>query len=189
MNEAKKYNNPKDPIKAIKKANRDEDIKNHGKPTALRPSVQKNKKKYDRKREKSVVAMNEMVDAICEKVLNEIAKYDSLGNNTNAALPAVGTEMGKYEISETIGLVTAHLSKFIEYCSKNSRVVKKYSDGRIPMQQETLVACQKAGKLMASALNAALNAVNIILKNEDIDEFYQDKAYNAIATFENLRSS
>lgn len=74
INESKKQNAPKDPMKALKKANRDEDIKQHGKSTAFRPTITKNKKKYDRKKEKAV-ALNEMVDAIYEKVLNEIRKY------------------------------------------------------------------------------------------------------------------
>lgn len=74
MDEAKKRNTPKDPLKAAKKASRDEDIKLHGKSTAFRPTITKNKKKYDRKKEKAV-ALNEMVDAIYERVLNEIRKY------------------------------------------------------------------------------------------------------------------
>ena len=74
MDEAKKRNTPKDPLKAAKKASRDEDIKLHGKSTSFRPTITKNKKKYDRKKEKAV-ALNEMVDAIYERVLNEIRKY------------------------------------------------------------------------------------------------------------------
>ena len=49
VHESKEHNAPKTPLKAMKKASRDEDIKQHGKSTAFRPTITKNKKKYNRK--------------------------------------------------------------------------------------------------------------------------------------------
>lgn len=51
---AKKRNPPTDIISAINKANRDEDIALHGKPTAFRPHKEKSPKAYDRKKSKKV---------------------------------------------------------------------------------------------------------------------------------------
>lgn len=49
LNETKNYNPPKDIVAAVAKGNRDADIEAHGKSTAFRTTITKNKKKYTRK--------------------------------------------------------------------------------------------------------------------------------------------
>ena len=51
---AKKRNPPTDIVSAINKANRDEDIALHGKPTAFRPHKEKSPKAYDRNKIKHI---------------------------------------------------------------------------------------------------------------------------------------
>lgn len=68
----KKRNPPKDVVAAINKANRDEDIANHGKPTTFKSKKSENPKAYNRKRQK--FSVEEAVDKAFDKVLKENEK-------------------------------------------------------------------------------------------------------------------
>lgn len=87
LNEAKKYNPPKDIVSAINKANRDEDIKSHGKPTSFRTTIEKNPKAYNRRKEKKVdmeeinegrkIYLSErQFKSFCRNLLNERRKEE-----------------------------------------------------------------------------------------------------------------
>lgn len=75
ISEMKKHNPPKDEVAAINKANRDEDIKNHGKSIAFRTTMTKNPKAYSRKGKK-VELTEEQFKGYCRFMLREKRKED-----------------------------------------------------------------------------------------------------------------
>jgi len=157
----KKQNAPKDPIKALKKANRDEDIRQHGKSTAFRPTITKNKKKYDRKKEKAV-ALNEIVDAIYEKVLNEIRKYGQTINESKWSEDEVRAQIeregGMSWTDEDLGL------KFYIKERKSSK------DGQpvyvVYDKDNNMVA---ASRYLEKAQRSLYNNVVVALEQDDFD--------------------
>lgn len=70
----KKNNQEKDMLKTYKKQSRNEEIRAHGKQISLRPQVEINKKKYDRKKYKKVEVDEEMLAEIVSKTVKNILK-------------------------------------------------------------------------------------------------------------------
>lgn len=77
LDEARKNNPPKDEFAAINKANREDDIEAHGKPTAFRGNITKNPKAYTRKEKHKKVYMTEaQFKNYCRLILQEKRKTD-----------------------------------------------------------------------------------------------------------------
>jgi len=89
LDEARAVNPPKDEVAAINKANREEDIAMHGKPTAFRGNITKNPKAYTRKEKhkedlkncdescgKKIYMTEEQFKNYCRTILQEKRKED-----------------------------------------------------------------------------------------------------------------
>lgn len=81
LSEGKKNNPPKNEVAAINKANREDDIKSHGKSITFRTTMEKNPKAYTRKeKHKKVYMTEEQFKGYCRSLLEQKRKKDYVSN-------------------------------------------------------------------------------------------------------------